>query len=71
MPMNTMFDTRCGASSGSPTAPSRSARTPWTTWSTISAAERLRVRPDWPVAQNGQFMPQPAWEEMHMVTRLS
>ena len=30
----------------------------------------LRVRPSWPVAQNGQFMPQPAWLEMQTVTRL-
>ena len=44
-------------------------RMPSTTWPTISAAERLRVSPACPVAQNGQFMPQPAWDEMHMVTR--
>ena len=29
----------------------------------------LRVRPAWPVAQNGQFIPQPAWLEMQIVTR--
>ena len=32
--------------------------------------DMLRVRPAWPVAQNGQFMPQPAWLEMQIVTRL-
>ena len=31
----------------------------------------LRVSPAWPVAQNGQFMPQPACEETHSVTRLA
>ena len=52
-----------------PTRPPRSRRAPWTTCSTISAVERLRVSPAWPVAQNGQFIPHPAWLEMHMVTR--
>ena len=41
-----------------------------TTCSTISAADMLRVRPSWPVAQKGQFMPQPAWLDTQMVTRL-
>ena len=49
--------------------PCRSIRAAATTCSTISAADRLRVRPSWPVAQNGQFMPHPAWLEMHTVTR--
>ena len=40
-----------------------------TTCSTISPADMLRVRPSCPVAQNGQFIPQPAWLEMHTVTR--
>ena len=40
-----------------------------TAWPMISAAERLRVRPCWPVAQNGQAMPQPAWLEMQTVAR--
>ena len=40
-----------------------------TAWPMISAAERLRVRPCWPVAQNGHAMPQPAWLEMHTVAR--
>ena len=30
----------------------------------------LRVSPACPVAQNGQFIPQPAWLEMQIVTRL-
>ena len=46
-----------------------SARAPTITCSTISAALRFRVRPPCPVAQKGQFMPQPAWLEMHIVTR--
>jgi phosphoketolase len=29
----------------------------------------LRVSPAWPVAQNGQFIPQPAWLDTHRVTR--
>ncbi len=37
--------------------------------SMISAADMLRVRPAWPVAQNGQFMPQPACDETHSVMR--
>ena len=40
-----------------------------TTCSTISAVDRLRVRPAWPVAQNGQAMPQPAWLLTHTVVR--
>ena len=39
------------------------------TCSRISAADRLRVRPPWPVAQNGQAIPQPACDEMHTVVR--
>ena len=69
MPMNTMLEMRSGSCSARPTLPPRSIRAPCTTCSTISAVERLRVRPAWPVAQKGQFIPQPAWEEMHMVTR--
>ena len=38
--------------------------------SMISAADMLRVRPAWPVAQKGQFMPHPAWLETHSVMRL-
>ncbi len=64
--MKTMLDSRAGPPG---TSPSRSARMPSTIWWTISAVDRLRSRPAWPVAQNGQFMPQPACEEMHMVTR--
>ena len=29
----------------------------------------LRFRPAWPVAQNGQAIPQPAWLDTHIVTR--
>ncbi|WP_197696661.1 hypothetical protein [Nocardia terpenica] len=29
----------------------------------------VAARPPWPVAQNGQAMPQPAWLEMHRVLR--
>ena len=64
--MNTTLLTRPGPPAISP---SRSIRAPATTWSTISPADMLRVSPAWPVAQNGQFMPQPACEETHIVTR--
>ena len=62
MPMNTTLDSR---------APkvSRAVRAAATTWSTISAVDRLRVRPPCPVAQNGHAMPQPAWLDTHTVTR--
>ena len=40
-----------------------------TTWSTISAVDRLRVSPAWPVAQNGHAMPHPAWLLTQTVTR--
>src|SRR5207253_2503719 len=46
-----------------------SARAPATTCATISAADRFLVSPAWPVAQNGQPIPQPACDETHMVTR--
>ena len=46
-----------------------SSRAPATTWATISAVDRLRVRPAWPVAQNGQAIPQPACDDTHIVTR--
>ena len=39
------------------------------TCSRISAVDRLRVSPPWPVAQNGHAMPQPACDEMHTVLR--
>ena len=65
MPMNTTFETRAG----SPSSPLASMRAPATTWSTISAADMLRVSPACPVAQNGQFIPQPACDETHIVTR--
>ncbi len=73
MPMNTTLLTRSGVSRSSSSrpgsSPERSNRAPATTCSTISAVVRLRVSPSCPVAQNGQFMPQPAWLEMHIVTR--
>jgi hypothetical protein len=64
--MKTMFDSRAGPPG---TSPSRRDRTPSTIWWTISAVDRLRSSPAWPVAQNGQFMPQPACELTHIVTR--
>ena len=63
MPMNTTLVTRAGP----PRAPDSAAAIAVRTCSTISAAERLRVSPDCPVAQKGQAMPQPAWEETHRV----
>ena len=66
MPMNTTLETRPGPPGTSPRA---SDRAPATTCSTISAVDMLRCRPPWPVAQNGQAMPQPAWLETHIVTR--
>ena len=70
MPMKTTLLTRTGLSSRPPAmSPAASARAPATTCSTISAVDMLRVSPAWPVAQNGQFMPQPAWLETHIVTR--
>jgi hypothetical protein len=64
--MNTTLLTRPGPPG---TSPRSSERAPATTCSTISAADMLRCRPPWPVAQNGQAMPQPACEETHTVTR--
>ncbi len=58
MPMNTTLVTRPPA-----------ARLARTTWSTISAVDRLRVRPCCPVAQNGHAIPQPAWLDRHSVVR--
>ena len=66
MPMNTTLDTRPGPPGTSPAA---SWRAPETTCSTISPELMLRVSPACPVAQNGQFMPQPAWLDTHIVTR--
>ena len=64
--MSTTLPTRPGPPATSPRA---SERAPDSTCSTISAVDRLRVSPACPVAQNGQFMPQPAWLDTHMVTR--
>ena len=66
MPMNTTLETRPGPPG---TWPAASSRAPATTWATISAVDRLRVRPAWPVAQNGQAIPQPACDDTHIVTR--
>lgn len=66
MPMKTTLLTRPGPPGTSPRARAREAAV---TCSTISAVDRLRVSPAWPVAQNGQFMPQPAWLEMQIVSR--
>ena len=66
MPMKTMFVRRPSPPS---TRPSRMSAAAVRTCSTISPTDRFRSRPPWPVAQNGQAMPQPAWEEMHNVAR--
>ena len=63
MPMNTTLVRR----HGSPRSPRAAASIPQRTCSTISPADRLRVSPPWPVAQNGHAIPHPAWEEMHKV----
>ncbi len=64
--MKTTLLTPAGASD----PPAASWRAPASTCSTISAVDRLRVSPFCPVAQNGQAIPQPAWLETHIVTRL-
>ena len=65
MPMNTTLDRRVG----SPSAPSRAAAAAWRTCSTISAVDRLRCSPPWPVAQNGHAIPHPAWLDTQTVAR--
>jgi hypothetical protein len=67
MPMKTTFDSRAGTPA--PRAPSRAAAAADRTCSTISAVDMLRCSPPWPVAQNGQAIPQPAWLEMQTVAR--
>ena len=69
MPMKTTLETRSAPrpAAGDLAAAQRAGAA--TTCSTISAVDMLRVRPAWPVAQNGQFIPQPAWLETQMVTR--
>ena len=69
MPMKTMLVTRSSSCSLGPSSPAAMARFAATTWSTISAVDMLRVSPAWPVAQNGQFMPQPACEDTQSVIR--
>ncbi len=70
MPMNTTLETAGPASRPETCPPPGPARArPATTWATISAVDRLRVRPACPVAQNGQAIPQPACEDTHIVTR--
>ncbi|MNW61775.1 hypothetical protein D3C74_398620 [compost metagenome] len=66
MPMKTRLLSRAGPPGMSPSASDFAAER---TCSTISAVDRLRVRPSWPVAQNGHAMPQPAWLETHSVDR--
>ena len=66
MPMNTTLEIRPGPPGTSPLA---SALAPATTCATISAADKFLVRPAWPVAQNGQAIPQPACDDTHIVTR--
>ncbi len=41
------------------------------TWSTISAVDMFRWSPPWPVAQNGQAIPHPAWLDTQTVARSS
>src|SRR5215470_17487917 len=74
MPMKTTLETRACAGlglglKGTVGLAVCSARWPATTWATISAVDRLRVSPAWPVAQNGQPIPQPACDDTHIVTR--
>ncbi len=72
MPMKTMLLTRSRLWSSlflPPSPPSAMSRFARTICSMISAVDMLRVRPAWPVAQNGQFMPQPAWLDTHSVMR--
>ena len=66
IPMKTMLDKRVGPPASSPSAQALEAAR---TCSRISAADRFRVSPICPVAQNGQAIPHPAWEEMHKVVR--
>jgi hypothetical protein len=66
--MNTMLDNRPPRAIASPSR-SRSSAAAARTCSRISAADRLRFSPPWPVAQNGQAIPQPACDEMHTVLR--
>ena len=66
MPMKTTLVTLPGPPG---TSPARRRTAASSTWATISAEERLRWGPPWPVAQNGQAMPQPACDEMHTVAR--
>ncbi len=65
MPMNTTLDSRPGG----PRPPSLTVAAAARTCSTISAVDRLRRRPPWPVAQNGQAIPQPAWLDTQTVAR--
>src|SRR5664280_2815452 len=66
MPMKTTLSTRPAPPGTRPRSNTRAAAT---TCSTISAVDRLRRRPPWPVAQNGHPMPQPAWLDTHTVVR--
>ena len=55
--MKTMLESRVGPPGSSPSAQARAAAT---ICAVISPAVRFRVSPACPVAQNGQFIPQPA-----------
>ena len=52
-----MLDNLLGPPGSSPLAQALAAAT---ICSVISPADKFLVKPAWPVAQNGQFMPQPA-----------
>ncbi len=64
MPMNTTLVTG-GLSSGSQPSCWLASHT----WPTMSAADRLRLKPCLPVAQKAQSIAQPTWLEMHSVRR--
>jgi hypothetical protein len=64
--MKTTFESLVAPPGKSPLAHARAAAT---TCAVISAALKFLVRPAWPVAQNGQFIPHPACEEIQTVAR--
>ena len=64
--MKTTFDNRVSPPGNSPAAHAFAAIT---TWAVISPAVKFRVNPACPVAQNGHFIPQPAWDEIQTVVR--
>ena len=68
MPMTTMLSNEA-SSARARGVRSSSRRQTWISWWTISPAERSRLRPARPEAQNLQPMAQPTWVEMQMVLR--